>query len=276
MSRASPSSDALRRVLTQPTGGIAGLVDDLLTVCREQGLQLDWQADRCRMRSFAEDWQEWRDVPLRKTVFRAVLARLAVLCNERNPGSTSPYGGQGEIIVGANPATVFRVVFTNTPGEQRLELTQVGERIMSTPFASATKGDPMLAGLLAELPRLRQDLPGWTEGYLVPALAAFPDDVTDAALATALSNLRKMLRDRADIDPWLGTLAEVGTGEYAGDPHAMTSASKLPLRVELPPDRVRNRTIVEQARQLRAALTRTPAKEETGNPSLPQSKPGAK
>src|SRR5437870_4480340 len=100
MSTASPLSGALQGVLMQPTRGIAGLVDDLLTVCREQGLQLDWQTDRCRVRSFAEDWQELPGIPLRKSVLRAILARLAVLCNEQNPGSISPYGGQGDIAVG--------------------------------------------------------------------------------------------------------------------------------------------------------------------------------
>jgi hypothetical protein len=102
----------------QPAGGIAGLVDDLLTACREHGLQLDWQAGRWRVRSFAEDWHELEEVPLRKSAFRALLARLVTLCNEQRPGSCSPYGGQGEITVGSSPATVFRLVFTNTPSDQ--------------------------------------------------------------------------------------------------------------------------------------------------------------
>jgi hypothetical protein len=124
MSTISPWSGSLRDALTQPARDTTGLVDDLLTVCRQQGLQLDWYMDRWRVRFFGEDWYEWPDGPLRKSVFRAILARLAVLCNERRPGSCSPYGGQGEIAVGSDPATVFRVVFTNTPSEQRLELTQ--------------------------------------------------------------------------------------------------------------------------------------------------------
>ena len=125
MSAASPWSVALRSVLLQPTDGIVGLVDDLLSLCRQHGLELDWQAGRCRVRSFESDGEEWIDVPLRKSVFRAILARVAVLCNERMPNSTSLYGGQGEITVGADPATVFRVAFANTPSEQRLELTRI-------------------------------------------------------------------------------------------------------------------------------------------------------
>ena len=37
------------------------------------------------------------DVPLQKSVVRAALARVAVLCNERIPGSVSPFGGQGRL-----------------------------------------------------------------------------------------------------------------------------------------------------------------------------------
>jgi hypothetical protein len=126
MSTTSDLSGALRRVLLQPTGGVAGLVDELLAVCREHGLQLEWQANRCRVRPVGGAWQDVTDVPLRKSVFRAVLARMAALCNDGGSGPVSPYGGQGEIKVGANPATVFRVAFINTPGEQRLELAPAG------------------------------------------------------------------------------------------------------------------------------------------------------
>jgi hypothetical protein len=122
MSATSQFSGVLRRVFDHPTGGITGLVDDLLVVCLENGLQLDWDADRCRVRSFGGEWEELIDVPLRKSVFRAILARVATLCNERTPHSVSPYGGKGELSVGANQAAVFKVAFVNTPATQKLEL----------------------------------------------------------------------------------------------------------------------------------------------------------
>ena len=75
------------------------------------------------------------DVPLRKSALRAILARVAALCNERTPNSVSPYGGQGELSVGANPAVVFRVRFANTLAEQRLELMPQSE-----PAAEASEG----------------------------------------------------------------------------------------------------------------------------------------
>jgi hypothetical protein len=127
MSTTSPIPDLLHQILAHPTGGVTGLVDDLLAVCRQTGLQLDWHADRCRVRPLAIDGAGLTEVPLPKSVFRAILARVAVLCNERRPNSVSPYGGQGELSAGSNPATLFKVTFANTADEQRLELLPVGQ-----------------------------------------------------------------------------------------------------------------------------------------------------
>ncbi len=112
----------LQNALERPTRGVVGLVDDLMRLCPKQGLRLDWQADRCRVRSLAGNLDEALDLPLRKSVFRAVLARVAALCNERSPSSVSPYGGQGELLLRADPTTMFKVAFTNTTEEQQLEL----------------------------------------------------------------------------------------------------------------------------------------------------------
>jgi hypothetical protein len=91
MSTLSPPVKAVCDVLKAPKGGIVGLVDDLLTSCPGDGLQLDWQDGRFRVRSSTEDWHELSEVPIRRSVFRANLARLAYLCN------CSPYGGRGDI-----------------------------------------------------------------------------------------------------------------------------------------------------------------------------------
>jgi hypothetical protein len=136
MSTTSDISRAFHHLLTHPQGGVAGLVDELLAVCREHALELDWQADRCRMRSPGGEWEQLVDLPLRKSVFRAILARLAALCNERAPNSASPHGGQGELSAGADPAAVFRVTFTNTPAEQKLAL-----RMQSLPMPDTSPGN---------------------------------------------------------------------------------------------------------------------------------------
>ena len=125
MSNSLSPTDRLRHALVAPTRGVLGLVDDLLTISREQSLRLDWQADHCRVRLAGDGLEDALEVPLRKSVFRAALARIAVLCNEHNPNSVSPYGGQGELSIGTAPATVFRVAFANTPDEQSLELVRV-------------------------------------------------------------------------------------------------------------------------------------------------------
>jgi hypothetical protein len=115
--------EEMRRVFSPSGRGVIGLVDDLLALCQDRGLQLDWHANQCRVRPLGPGLQEAIDVPLPKSVFRAILARVAALCNERSPNSVSPYGGQGELTVAADSATVLRVTFTNTPDEQRLEST---------------------------------------------------------------------------------------------------------------------------------------------------------
>jgi hypothetical protein len=115
--------EQLHRALTTPTRGVLGLVDDLLAVSREHGIQLAWHSGNCRVRFLEGDPAGWIEVPLRKSVLRAALARVAVLCNQHNPRSVSPYGGQGELLTGTDPATTIRVTFVNTPDEQSLELT---------------------------------------------------------------------------------------------------------------------------------------------------------
>ena len=80
------------------------------------------------MRSATGAWEELNELPVRKSVFRAVLARVAVLCNEQTPNSVSPYGGQGELRGGANPTAEFSVQFVNSSEEQRIEIKAKANR----------------------------------------------------------------------------------------------------------------------------------------------------
>ena len=137
MSTASSPLVQLHVAFMRPSRPVVGLVDDLLAACQEQGVRLDWQDGRCRVRSLEGGPEGVIDVPLRKSVFRAILARVAVLCNERNPNSVSPYGGQGELSIGTDPTMVFRLEFANTPDEQRLELARVRpEAVLPVPSNS--------------------------------------------------------------------------------------------------------------------------------------------
>jgi hypothetical protein len=67
-------------------------------------------------------WEELSDVSLRKSVFRAILARVATLCNEFAPDSVSPYGGTGQFVLPSHPGVVVRVDFANTPDAQELRI----------------------------------------------------------------------------------------------------------------------------------------------------------
>lgn len=122
MSTTSQLTESLHRILENPNRGVVGLVDDLLKMCQKGRLRLDWTADRCRVCSFGGAREEVIDLPLRKSVFRAILARIATLCNEHTPNSVSPYGGKGKLLIDASPSAVFKVTFVNSSTEQKLEL----------------------------------------------------------------------------------------------------------------------------------------------------------
>jgi hypothetical protein len=121
-------AELFRSALDDSRRGVVGLVDELLKSCPEQGLRLDWQGDRCRVRSLGNGSEQVLDLTLQRSQFRAILARVAALCNAHRPDSVSPYGGQGELAAGTDPVTVFHVSFANTPEEQRLQLTRAPVR----------------------------------------------------------------------------------------------------------------------------------------------------
>ena len=126
MSTTSELSGMLQQAFESPTRGVVGLVDDLLRNCPTNGLQLDWHVDSCRIRFLGNGAEELIIRSLRRSIFRAVLARVAALCNERNPNSVSPYGGQGELSIANDYPQTVKVIFTNTTVEQKLVLIANG------------------------------------------------------------------------------------------------------------------------------------------------------
>lgn len=125
MSTSTQLSDALQRAFQSRIHGVVGLVDSLLKSCPEQGLRLHWQRGHCRVHCAADDSLEVLNCPVPKSVFRAILARVGMLCNQRRANSVSPYGGEGELAVDGDAPAVFRATFTNTTEEQKLELIPV-------------------------------------------------------------------------------------------------------------------------------------------------------
>jgi hypothetical protein len=101
------------------------VVDDLLALARDQELYLEWRGGHCQVRQVASG--EVVEVAMPRSAFRAVLARVAALCNERIPGSVSPYGGDAELPPDAGMATLIRVSFVNTPAEQRVQLVRAAK-----------------------------------------------------------------------------------------------------------------------------------------------------
>lgn len=118
----SSPSERLKHALADPSRGVLGLVDELLAVFCQRDLRLDWRADLCRVSLAGGGPVDRVDVALPKSVIRAALARVAALCNEHQPNSVSPFGGQGEVVIGAGPSKAIRAVFVNTPDRQSLEL----------------------------------------------------------------------------------------------------------------------------------------------------------
>jgi hypothetical protein len=125
MSQPASLMAGLNHALANPSHGVLGLVDELLTLSLEQDIRLAWQVGRCQVDMLDGDRPGRIDVTLPKSVVRAVLARIASLCNERNPNLVSPYGGQGEVLADSKIARAIRVNFVNTPEQQTLELASV-------------------------------------------------------------------------------------------------------------------------------------------------------
>lgn len=128
MIHSTPFAERVRKTFVPTSRGVVGLVDDLLGLCRTHQLHINFQDSHCYIRPLGTEARDSLDVPLPKSVFRAVLARIAALCNEHHPGSVTPYRGEGEIAVptpkleNCVPPSTCYVAFTNTCAEQRLEV----------------------------------------------------------------------------------------------------------------------------------------------------------
>jgi len=122
MNTATLHAGAVLRILARSKGGVVGLVDDLLRLCRQHRLQIDWQPDCFKIRAISGGQDEVVDARLRPSVFRAVLARIAALCNLESAESVSPYGGNAILPLDSELGAFLQVSFCNTSNEQWLKL----------------------------------------------------------------------------------------------------------------------------------------------------------
>lgn len=123
---------SLRRILLQPTNGVVGIGDALVELADAHELHLDWHFESGRVRVFGGCRDILVDEPYRKSVFRAILARVAQICCDRGPADISPYGGNAEFMTGPSAETLVRVAFVNTPDTQRLDLCWTPASVRST------------------------------------------------------------------------------------------------------------------------------------------------
>jgi hypothetical protein len=106
----------LRDILRRGVGGVAQVADDLLLASRHHVVEMEWSDNRPKLRIDAADWSDLSDIGLKKSIFRAIVARIAILCNEQsNSAAMSPYGGNGELMVCGDLPTTVRVTLSNTP-----------------------------------------------------------------------------------------------------------------------------------------------------------------
>jgi hypothetical protein len=131
--------DHLESVLANSGLGVVGLVDELVAASFENDLRLGWQSGCCSLSFPGCESSDRIEVPLRKSVVRAALARIAALCNERSPDSVSPYGGQGEIAIDTDPSRAIRATFVNTHETVTLELSPAASQVASLVVLSGIK-----------------------------------------------------------------------------------------------------------------------------------------
>jgi hypothetical protein len=128
MIHSTPFAEEVQKAFEPTQRGAVGLVDNLLGLCRIHQLRLRFADGHCSVQRLGEDDADAISIPLSKSVFRAAVARVAALCEEQHPGSTTPYRGEGELIVPAPyspryiPPSACYVSFTNTPSDQWLEM----------------------------------------------------------------------------------------------------------------------------------------------------------
>jgi hypothetical protein len=122
MSPSETVHDCLRQAFATTPHGVVGLTEQLLRACVGGDVVFERVGDRCICRSIRSGDVQEATVPLPPAAFRTILARIAVLCNERSPNSVTPYGGKRLLAVKGEALTVFQVAFVNTPDKQLLEL----------------------------------------------------------------------------------------------------------------------------------------------------------
>ena len=97
--------------------------DELMQLCAEHELRLRLEPSQCVVES--SGGKESIDVienPMRRSQFRAVLARIGAICSECSNRIMTPYGGDWEVSYSGDQSRRIRVSLHNTPNAQFVEL----------------------------------------------------------------------------------------------------------------------------------------------------------
>ena len=93
MSSATSFLESVREAFRPTDRGVVGLVDNLLQLCSTQGLEADWHADLCRVRTVAVEPEESIDLTIPRSVIRAALARFGLFATSISPVRSRPTEG---------------------------------------------------------------------------------------------------------------------------------------------------------------------------------------
>jgi hypothetical protein len=110
MSERPLSLQQIEKILSGGPRNVVELVDELLNAFQFQAMRLKWEDGECQFQCLPLGSSELCSLPLPRSIFRTILARLAALCNEHLADSVSPYGGDGEFLWKSQG---FRVAFSN-------------------------------------------------------------------------------------------------------------------------------------------------------------------
>ena len=97
--------------------------DEFMQLCAEHELRLRLEPSQCVVE--ASGGKESIDVienPMRRSQFRAVLARIVAISSECSNSIMTPYGGDWEISYSGDQNRRIRVSVQNTPNAQFVEL----------------------------------------------------------------------------------------------------------------------------------------------------------
>jgi len=92
------------------------MADELIAASRDHSLRFEWKAGISTISVLDARSGETIQAAMPRSAARAILARIAVRCNEHVPQSVSPYGG--EAVIAEPRGTVVKVQIVNTADDQ--------------------------------------------------------------------------------------------------------------------------------------------------------------